>query len=451
MRRKLRCLNACRFGLLCALLCAFELAAFAIDGLAGEKHVLDVPSVDMATTTLPKKWRQKTSSARIEILDMLANQARGNYEKIRTWKGTYVVHMKQYLSSKAVKDGFRREIPEDKASALWQEFDFTMSFAIDILSGSIYRSKQTKTMRFLREDSNETVTVPNTRPMDGCSIVTAEHYLQFDPKVVWPGFTTVPGQPEARNKRVAFREPPAVGKGNHGDLMNPMDFFGFSDNQKFADELDVLSDAMKGRRGIETNRKSNQSVFIYEASEPGDTWYRLDETFAGPNSGKPSNLYMTVIFSHTAGFNAVSLLMTKDKAGQQPERTMSWQWKMVNGVYVPETVKESIYSKDGGKLVYQRELHLQECSVNGQLEPSQFSYKSFGMKDGELVMDNIDKACYIIKNGTPEKLANFDEKYIPAGPGIGASLPRWKVMVCGGLLVLLLGIFGVRRYRKSAA
>lgn len=63
-------------------------------------------------------------------------------------------------------------------------------------------------------------------------------------------------------------------------------------------------------------------------------------------------------------------------------------------------------------------------------------------------MDNIDKVCYIIKNGASEKLANYDEKYVPPAPSIGAYLPRWKVILCGSLLALLIAILVSRQYRK---
>ena len=265
---------------------------------------------------------------RVKILEVLADQTKRNCERIRTWKGTYVVRVKQYLSRKAVQEEFAREIPQGKVVALWQDTTCTMRFVIDMASGSIYREKETTKMGFFREGSNETVKIPNVGPANGRSIVTTEHYLEFDPKVVWPGFVTVLGFPQARNKRAAFRESPEVVGRSFGEFMDPRTIFGFSDNQKFWDEILALSKAAKGEMGDDLRKKMDELVSIYCATKPGEPWYRVNEVLTGPNSPKSSSIYMTAIWSCVAGFNPVELSLAKDQAGMRPTRRYQWRWEL---------------------------------------------------------------------------------------------------------------------------
>jgi hypothetical protein len=399
------------------------------------------PPFDEGFISVPGNWRQIGVPASTEVLDMVADQTQGNYEKLRTWQGDYRVHMRQYLPNPpggATKELLSKRQASDKLSQLWQEFDFTLRFAIDMESDSIYRSKETKTMLFVKDGSNETVTIPNVGPADERSVVTAEHYLHFDPKAVSPGFTYVPNHPDTHWKRTAFRDAHQRSERQHsGDLPDPREVFGLTGGMKFWKEVRMLSQAIKAGKDF---------LVLHEGSGLGGTWYQLVESFMSSQSGKPSGIYMTVIFSPTAGFNAVSVILAADKEGKRPISKRLWQWKMFNGVFVPEKIVELRYS--AGNLVYQREMNLQECAVNDPLKPNLFSYQGLGMKDGDLVMDNIDKVCYIIKDGSPQTLANYGEQYTPPGPGVGVYLPQWKVTVCSGLLVILIAIFIVRRYRK---
>ena len=318
-----------------------------------------------------------------------------------------------------------------------------LRFAIDAKSDSIYRSKETKETIFAEDESNEVVHIPMLAPVDECSVVTAEHYLHFDPEAVWPGFTYVPNHPKTLGKRTAFRDAVKKSEGKLlGDLPDPRALFGLSNGgMKFWEEFMLLSQGMKD------DNTHSLPIAVYESSGREGVWYRLQERFA-KRSGEPIDLYMTVDVGAATRFNVVSNTLSTDAARDHPTVKKLWQWAQYNGVFLPERAIDLRYAPENGRLVYQREMKLQECNVNGALVPSQFGYQGLGMSDGDVVMDNIDKVCYVIKNGSLEKLANYDEKYIPPGPGVNTYLPRWQVTVCSSLLVILVTIFVTRKYRK---
>jgi hypothetical protein len=425
-------------------LIALSEIGFHLDNAFTQEESKRPPSAG-STDGPPIEWGEVPSSEKSSVLDIIAGQTQANYEKIRTWKGTYRVRLRQHVPAGAAQEQFRMAGVADKAPALWQEFDFGVRFAIDMVSGPIFRSKETKKMRWIRDGSNETITLPNTSPVDERSIVTAEHYLHFDPKVVWPGFAVVRGRPEARNKHAAFRESPEVAESqNLGNLFDPRAFFGLAPHRTLGKELGELSRALKGGLGNDLKKKCDDVLAIHRAASPAGTWYRMTETMDRRTPGSSSYMYMTVIFSPAAGLNPVSLTMAEDKAAKQPVRIVRWVWKTCNGVHVPQEVRESLYSEGSGTLYYERELTLEEPVVNGPLDPSQFTYQGLGMKDGDLVMDHINKACYILENGSPKLLANYDEKQIPQLPGVGSFVPRWGLVIVG-LLVLVFLVLVCRR------
>ena len=315
--------------------------------------------------------------ARVKTLEVLADQTKGNYERIRTCKSTYVVRVKQYLSRKAVQEEFRREIPQGKVVALWQDTTCTMRFVIDMASGSIYREKETTKMGFFREGSNETVKIPNVGPADGAPLLLPSITSNSIQKSFGQDLSLCSAFLKLATKLAAFRESPEVVGRSFGEFMDPRTIFGFSDNQKFWDEILALSKAAKGR-GDDLRKKMDELVSIYCATKPGEPWYRVNEVLTGPNSAKSSSIYMTAICSCVAGFNPVELSLAKDQAGMRPTRKIQWRWELSDGVYLPAKIRESIYSDAMENSAIERELELQKCSVNQTIDPSQFTYRGLG-------------------------------------------------------------------------
>ena len=67
------------------------------------------------------------------------------------------------------------------------------------------------------------------------------------------------------------------------------------------------------------------------------------------NPGGPM-LWVTTIWSPQAGYNPVSRVMALEKPDGKLESRIEWQWKVIDGVYVPSTIKESTYRSPGGGL-----------------------------------------------------------------------------------------------------
>jgi hypothetical protein len=84
--------------------------------------------------------------------------------------------------------------------------------------------------------------------------------------------------------------------------------------------------------------------------------------------------------------------------------------------------------------------------MNGAIPPGQFSYQGLGLKDGDVVMDNIEEVAYIMKDGEPRKFANFGEKHSPSFKGV--SPIRW--VLAAASILILVGALVLLRLRRTS-
>ncbi len=386
-------------------------------------------------------WNEVDRPGKLDVLTMLANQTKGNYEKIRTWEGLYKVHLAQYLSETFVAEAFGNHLQEGQAESLMQEFDYTMKFAIDMSSGAIYRSKDTSMMRFISEESGEKVVIPRTKPADVDSIVTNEHFVYFSPKGGKSTLAVVQDFPDAQNKRVAHRASVEQSAHQHrGDLMDPRMFFGFGGEERFWETLSLYVREMKGDAGAEQQRKTESGVVVEQGNRSDGAWFRLRFALNGPTGSQES---MTTVWSAVAGFNPVSYVYSR--AGEpQPITITEWHWKSVDDVMVPVVLTHINY-RGPSQVAYQREVELQSCDLNHKLPEDQFTYSGLGLKNGDLIDDKLERVVLLIKNGEPELLANFGDRYVP--PRESNSTGGQWLLVGGNIVVVVVLLLVLLRRR----
>jgi len=143
--------------------------------------------------------------------------------------------------------------------------------------------------------------------------------------------------------------------------------------------------------------------------------------------------------------------VSEDKQGKQLVSTTEWRWKQFDGIYLPTWRKEVVFRKGGKDAATVLECTLESCFVNRPLGSHQFDYQGLGLKEGDLVVDKIEKRMLIMEGGQPVKLADFGEKYVPP-EARRSALPRvWAFAISIVLFALLIGILIARRYRRRIA
>jgi len=391
-------------------------------------------------------WSPVTPSSRITILEMLRDHTQGHYEQLRTWKVTYSVRLEQYVSQAYVANALSDGIGKTPPSSLMQQFSFLIDLAIDIDTGAVFRSKHSATMTNINTDSKEVVNLKNVEPAVGKSIVTHENFITFaEDKVT--SLKELPDRAEFRNKRVAFRRPAEEANNQErGELLDPRTFFGFSTVHKFWEDVSIFIGGLKGEYGEPERKLSNDIIGVDQATRPDGTWYRVRAKLGGP-AGKA--IIMTSIWSPSSGYEPVSVMMANESSPEKPMSTMSWKWHLVDGVYIPWDVKEVVYNGPNGSVSYKREAVVKESGVNPKLDEDQFDYVTLGLKDGDLIVDRIERNVLIMAEGKPTKLAAFGEAFTPPS-ATQPSLWRWPLLIANGLIVTAVIAWLLRRWLRRA-
>ena len=197
-----------------------------------------------------RAWRRLDGEARLDVLKLLENTTRANYQAIRTWRGVYAIRMYEVLADDYVADSLPDIPVKTRTSGLARRTRSRMRFVIDSTLGNVYRACENTEMEFMKHGTKEKVELPNSRAAERRSIVTNEHFIEFSPKDVWPGFGFLPDRADFQNRRVAFRWPREESdRRGLGDLMDPRDLFSFGDHkQTFGDELGLYTRHCKASR-----------------------------------------------------------------------------------------------------------------------------------------------------------------------------------------------------------
>ncbi|QEH37761.1 ECF RNA polymerase sigma factor SigW [Aquisphaera giovannonii] len=395
----------------------------------GATEIAEAPRPRPAAEAVPPwrglAWAEVAPDEMQGILQRLAEQSRGNYEKIRTWKGSYAVVVRKYLD-----ENFVSQLPPAARGGkhrgpLIQEFDRTLAFAFDPAADSLYRDLETSRMRFLVPGTHDEVTIPNVGARDHRSILTPTTYLDFDPKERATS-SFLPDHPDAQNKRMAKRFPEREARMREGGEPDPRDFFKTDPGNTIWSEPELYAQALKGLQGAESLKTVAERLRLLRAAGPGGTWYCGSMSFGNPGE---ASLTATTVWSPQAGYNPVSHVRTSGKEDGTPESKIEWGWKRIGDVYVPESMNATSYRPDG-VLSRGLEARLKDCAVNRPLDPHQFDERGLGLEDGDLILDHNERVAYIMKGGKPVRLAAFGERSIlksspePAPPR--PSLPAAK-------------------------
>ena len=258
-------------------------------------------------------------------------------------------------------------------------------------------------MTFHKPDTNEVVDIPNVGVIDTRSIVTRDRYIYF-----WPDqqatYAYLDHLPEARNKRMARRGNMRRMGSHFGDMMDPRAFFTFDTGNKTWANLELIAGALRGKNGEKNRRMAEERFSLAQADGPDGRWYCHQQWFG---AGKGSSMWATAFWSPRAGFNPVGYVTADEKPDGKVSTRVEWEWTVIDGIHVPSRIKEEGYEVPGGPPSRERESKLSDCILNRPLDPHQFDHAGLGLADGDLIVDEVERVGYIIKDGEPVKLGDF--------------------------------------------
>ena len=197
-------------------------------------------------------------------------------------------------------------------------------------------------MRFLKVGTDEEVKIPNVGPADHRSIVTPDIYLLLPCRRSGPHPRFCPIIRSAQMKRRAERFPVARGPDARRRHTRSSRFLQVRPRQFLLDGVGIVRAGIPGRTGAEQKNAVEQRLRISKADGPGGRWFRDQMGFTNP--GGPT-LWITTFWSPQAGYLPVSMVRSFETPDGKLESKIEWQWKLIDGVYIPSTIKESAYRR----------------------------------------------------------------------------------------------------------
>lgn len=396
------------------------------------------------------EWKEVATAAQVKVLELLSAHTKSNYQRITTWSADYSVHSEEYWSPSFVSNSFRDRLPKESTAALIREAIATVRVSIEMASGRIFREYDTKTFRLLTTDNRRSIVIPGVQPIDNRSIVTSTEYVYFTPKFPPMTYAVLPDHPDAQQKRAARRFPRERAKGRESaDLMDPRFFFHCSSPAMSWEELDMYASFLLGKEGMEKQKDLQQRFRIEEGDVDGEkAWYRIQLVISFPDD--EVNV-VTSIWSLSAGFNPVRLtFVEKSDVGETIMKERSWKWKKVNDIFVPSFVSERAHPREpGGIDTFKRVVELKECTLNKPLDKNQFDYTALGLGSGDLILDEIEKSVFVMRDGQPTRLAGFNEPYNLSQSLVRERTWSWLVSANVAVIVLVLVLAWRRRFKRT--
>ena len=407
---------------------SLSLVLLAVSLLGMTLTAMQVCGQDSASPVAP--------SDRDATLKLLLAEMRSNFDKIQTWKGEYSFQDKVRMTSKMMNDMFGTERQAGASDVLRIE-QGTILFALDSKENLLYTSFQLK-----RQEARETggdfedVQLPVDRQLFfQKSLISQDDYVSFEPNMQFSRFLDLPSE-EGELTAVAFREATEKSKGlQESVVVDPRFFYGTNDRTFFWNDLQAC---------IDFDMVSTSTEIRRITSEKG-THYQVD--LMAPFGQDQSRMVGTYEFAEEYGYNPISFSFGAMNA--TPLKEISWEYRLENGIYVPSRIRSVSISGDGKLIRFERILELQNVTLNKKIDSNTFTYTGIGLKDGDRIVDRIERIGLVIRNGQPVKFADFGDISELSTTSSKPQRPLRPVMIGLGLALIALGVYlKVKEYRQ---
>ena len=319
---------------------------------------------------------------------------------MRTWTGAYQFRDRKHFDGERGTEFLREMKPGERTikPPLWMTTTGVFRFAVDVESSSLYTSCEPDGPTVVTEKATgETVGHLSSAGCSEKTILTPEHYLHFSTNTNLgqvKGFSPVRLTPN--NRRVAYRDASAKGRMlQWSTVMDPRLLFG-TNRRPFFESFE--SDARSMSESLEsTTRKEYpcREVYLRKGSDNDGTMYHVAHRYLFSETPGESH-EQDVILRAKAGFNAVE---ASQGTGSQRRQKTTWEYRKIDGMLVPSSIRFEIVAVDESAFSFERVLTLEECNLNKPVNPASFTYKQFGLKNGERLFDRIENALFVYQDG----------------------------------------------------
>jgi len=326
------------------------------------------------------------------VLAMLLAEGRSNYERIRTWQGEADFTVDIIYRSAAAERVFHEktegkgEIPQ----SVRKRKVGNIQFVADFVKGHVYENlHRPNPVQYTEVETGRDLGTKSPLPWHTVSVITPEHLTQSAPSV-YDG-------PSIKSRR-AIREAPKRDTANIlSGVFDPRECFGAGGV--------VWKTLPRLIQRFEEEGKFSVGEYDLEVKERVQG-ANIDYCIKIPLKSSETYVFATMVFSGKKGFNIISYEITTQD--EKLFQKLSWEYELVDGVYLPSKTGKKNFDYKAGHLRYQEEFVLRNHKLNKTIPEETFTHKNLGLKDGDIFIDEIMNKEYRYEAAT-KKLKTIDK------------------------------------------
>ena len=353
--------------------------------------LFNLTSAECLRGDIASEFRPVDSNRIPEILTMISTRTKSNYDKIKTWQGETDFTIETiYEGDRAERIFNTRTDGTGKTpnTVIWH-IEGRRKFAVDLEKDFLYANVRRENPPYYTDFETGRDLGTKSMPSQKVSIVTPEYYINYGPHTMRDGAIT------SRKFVKKVREKGLTCTNLRPPVSDPRESFipGRPIWESFPKTLQYISE--HGEISVHGN-----PMKVEEHADGGITEYRIQI----PGNVSPEDyIFVTRIFSSAKGFNITSVEETMSDGKLFHKKT--WDYDLVNGVYVPSRTTEQIFERKNGRLSYESKHTFKNQIVNKPIPEETFTYKNLGLKDGDKFIDKIAGKEFSYQNGELIELA----------------------------------------------
>ncbi|MDR2171009.1 MAG: hypothetical protein LBP59_12775 [Planctomycetaceae bacterium] len=376
----------------------------------------------------------------LKIFQMIGEQSRSNYEKIKTWQGEYAFEERFVFSSnmsQLIEKNIGAKLPSE--FVMIQKGKFI--FCIDIRKDALFVDYHPESVLLedisghpisLEKDAKNKLEKTSLKRI--VSIVTPKEFYSFDKNSQIGSYPKI-GDKEDRVGRVAFRYP-STDSHKIGIKVDPRTFM-VCGGEFFWIHCQRIADKSRPLR-IKTDA-NDSNVYLNEIGSSKSIQYQIYYDFNGRE-----NMVFEYIVDGNSAFNVIKYANGAgfiDKGYTIREKNI-FEYKKVDDIYIPFVFEKNLGETSKNNLFELcNRYELLKTEINKPLPPDIFTIERLGLEDGDRYYDKVKNKLFEM----------IDGKIVPMRSGTSWQPNRISavriVLIVAGCLLMLIGIF--RKLRKK--
>jgi hypothetical protein len=388
-----------------------------------EARIIDMPPAD------DPHWILVSQEEMANHLQLLVDHQNSNYERIRSWSGSYYQIRKEHLS---------QDVPGSGSSALpvYVLFEDLFTFACNVAEDKSFLRLDLLCEQYY--DKRGVITEPENPIIlsDICGVLTKDKYFQYYFELD-QGRGELEGVMPGRIGKVcvSMSAEEQCDISRLGTLFDPRLFFkpGFNEKMIWDNVERAYVPWLRGEGSEELRQRMLDRLSVWRGDFEGVVWYRVvsfeeDRTIRGE-----------YVFNSASNFNMVLCAQYDNGV---PFMKFVARFTPVNDVYIPEEYL-LIYRKEKSF----RYFKLIDSVINEKISDDQFTLKAMGLDNDVVVLDDSTSTSYKYDNGRLKPIAKYGATETSRLGSFWSSPLRIASAVLG---LALISYAVARRFRRRA-